>query len=69
MHLKSPREGVKGLVTPAMIRPIHGITKLEWYDINTGEMPDPASTERFSSHATGEPDPRIQSAGQKYILL
>ena len=35
--LKAQREDVQWLVSAAMIHPIHGITKLEQYNINTGE--------------------------------
>lgn len=49
--LKPSREGVKWQVTAAMVHPIHGVTKLERYNINTGETADLESNERFSSQA------------------
>ncbi|MEP6880029.1 MAG: helicase-related protein, partial [Nitrosospira sp.] len=49
--LKASREGVNWQVTAAMVHPIHGVTKLERYNINTGETADLKSNERFSSQA------------------
>jgi DEAD/DEAH box helicase domain-containing protein len=35
--LKVPKEGVQWLVSAAMIHPINGLTRLEQYNVNTGE--------------------------------
>lgn len=36
--LESPRAGVAWQVTASMIHPIHGITKMEQYNLNTGDI-------------------------------